>query len=418
MPPYDLDHRLVVGVSSSALFDLSTSQRVFDEQGIDAYRAYQDKYRDRMLRPGVAFEFVQRLLSLNDLSPAAGDPLVEVFVLSKNDPSTGLRVMSSVAAHGLPISRAIFTQGVAPYAYIPALNISLFLSGDAGDVRAATTLGHPAGQVLGSAAVGQGASSGPTAPRTSGARVAPGDAPVAVEPAVEATTPVGDVTAQDASPTWVDADEVKELRVAFDFDGVLADDSAERIFQSGGLEQFHQYESARKITEHHAGPILPFLRALSTIQRREEERVAEDPGYRPRVRVSIVTARSAPSHERAVNTLRSWGVTVNDAFFLGGADKGRVLRVLRPHIFFDDQRGHLDPVAREVASVLVPYGVTNEAQVVAHLAPGTAAASAAEAAAPAGAPSAPDETMPDETAPDGAAPDGAAPDAPALVPAG
>lgn len=344
MPPYDLDHRLVVGVSSSALFDLSTSQRVFDEQGIDAYRAYQDKYRDRMLRPGVAFEFVQRLLSLNDLSPAAGDPLVEVFILSKNDPSTGLRVMSSVAAHGLPISRAIFTQGVAPYAYIPALNISLFLSGDAGDVRAATTLGHPAGQVLGSAAVGHVAPPGPTAPRTSGARVAPGDAPVAVETAVEAAAEAG------------------ELRVAFDFDGVLADDSAERIFQSGGLEQFHQYESARKITEHHAGPILPFLRALSTIQRREEERVAEDPGYRPRVRVSIVTARSAPSHERAVNTLRSWGVTVNDAFFLGGADKGRVLRVLRPHIFFDDQRGHLDPVAREVASVLVPYGVTNEAQ--------------------------------------------------------
>ncbi|MGW6006946.1 5'-nucleotidase [Oerskovia enterophila] len=391
MPPYDLDHRLVVGVSSSALFDLSTSQRVFDEQGIDAYRAYQDTYRDRMLRPGVAFEFVQRLLSLNDLSPAAGDPLVEVFILSKNDPSTGLRVMSSVAAHGLPISRAIFTQGVAPYAYIPALNISLFLSGDAGDVRAATTLGHPAGQVLGSAAVGHVAPPGPTAPRTSGARGAPGDAPVAVEPAVEGAADAG------------------ELRVAFDFDGVLADDSAERIFQSGGLEQFHQYESARKITEHHAGPILPFLRALSTIQRREEERVAEDPGYRPRVRVSIVTARSAPSHERAVNTLRSWGVTVNDAFFLGGADKGRVLRVLRPHIFFDDQRGHLDPVAREVASVLVPYGVTNEAP-VASPAPGADAAEAsapvapAGAALPAGAPAVPDET--------------AAPDAPALVPAG
>ncbi|WP_322788308.1 5'-nucleotidase, partial [Oerskovia enterophila] len=358
VPPYDLDHRLVVGVASSALFDLSTSQRVFDEQGIDAYRAYQDRYRDRMLRPGVAFEFVQRLLSLNDLSPAAGDPLVEVFILSKNDPSTGLRVMSSVEAHGLPISRAIFTQGVAPYAYIPALNISLFLSGDAGDVRTATTLGHPAGQVLGSAAVGRGASSGPTAQRTSGARVALGDAPVAVEPAVEGAV-MGDATADISAEIATDA-EVGELRVAFDFDGVLADDSAERIFQSGGLAQFHQYESARKITEHHAGPILPFLRALSTIQRREEQRVAEDPGYRPRVRVSIVTARSAPSHERAVNTLRSWGVTVNDAFFLGGADKGRVLRVLRPHIFFDDQRGHLDPVAREVASVLVPYGVTNE----------------------------------------------------------
>ncbi|MBD7996997.1 5'-nucleotidase [Oerskovia gallyi] len=339
MPPYDLDHRLVVGVSSSALFDLSDSQRVFDEQGIDAYRGYQDEHLDRTLRPGVAFEFVQRLLSLNDLSPSAQDPLVEVFVLSKNDPTTGLRVMSSVAAHGLPISRSIFTQGLAPYAYIPALNISLFLSGDARDVRTATLLGHPAGQVLGSAAVGHVAAAGPTAERTSGVPVASGESP----------GEDSDGAADDGA-----------LRVAFDFDGVLADDSAERIFQSDGLEQFHRYESARKVTEHHAGPILPFLRALSTIQRREEERVVEDPTYRPRVRVSIVTARSAPSHERAVNTLRSWGVTVNDAFFMGGADKGRVLRVLRPHIFFDDQRGHLDPVAREVASVLVPYGVTNE----------------------------------------------------------
>ena len=372
MPPYDLDHRLVVGVSSSALFDLSDSQRVFDEQGIDAYRAYQDEHLDRTLRPGVAFEFVQRLLSLNDLSPSAQDPLVEVFVLSKNDPTTGLRVMSSVAAHGLPISRSIFTQGVAPYAYIPALNISLFLSGDAGDVRTATGLGYPAGQVLGSAAVGHLAAAGPTAQSTPGALVAPGGGP-------------------DSTP---DA----ELRVAFDFDGVLADDSAERIFQTDGLEQFHRYESARKVTEHHAGPILPFLRGLSTIQRREEERVAEDPTYRPRVRVSIVTARSAPSHERAVNTLRSWGVTVNDAFFLGGAEKGRVLRVLRPHIFFDDQRGHLDPVAREVTSVLVPYGVTNE----------EAALAAPDAPAP-------DAPVPDAQAPDGGAPAAAPVPAPAPV---
>jgi 5'-nucleotidase len=348
VPPYDLDSRLVVGVSSSALFDLADSQRVFDEEGINAYRAYQDEYRERPLRPGVAFDFVRRLLSLNDLSPSAQDPLVEVFVLSKNDPSTGLRVMASVEHHGLPISRAIFTQGLAPYAYIPALNISLFLSGDEGDVRTATTLGHPAGQVLGSAAVGRGAARGPTAQREPGAPVTVGRAPDSAS-----------VTPGGATGGPEDPDD-GALRVAFDFDGVLADDSAERVYQSAGIEKFHQYESARKVTEHHAGPILPFLRALSTIQRREEERVAEDPAYRPRVRVSIVTARSAPSHERAVNTLRTWGVTVNDAFFLGGAEKGRVLRVLRPHIFFDDQRGHLDPVAREVASVLVPYGVTNE----------------------------------------------------------
>jgi 5'-nucleotidase len=391
VPPYDLDNRLVVGVSSSALFDLSDSQRVFDEEGIDAYRAYQDEFRERPLRPGVAFDFVQRLLSLNDLSPSAQDPLVEVFVLSKNDPSTGLRVMSSVAHHDLPISRAIFTQGLAPYAYIPALNISLFLSGDERDVRTATTLGHPAGQVLGSAAVGR-AAPGPTTERVSGA-------PVTLGGPRGGTHPIPGGASRGS-----DHPDDGSLRVAFDFDGVLADDSAERVYQSAGSEQFHQYESARKVTQHHAGPILPFLRALSTIQRREEERVAADPAYRPRVRVSIVTARSAPSHERAVNTLRSWGVTVNDAFFLGGAEKGRVLRVLRPHIFFDDQRGHLDPVAREVASVLVPYGVTNE--------PPAAAAPPREVAADAPTPGV---TPAEAHAPGAPRPDGGAPDEPAPV---
>ncbi|MHA7135556.1 5'-nucleotidase [Oerskovia turbata] len=399
MPPYDLDNRLVVGVSSSALFDLSDSQRVFDDEGIDAYRAYQDEFRERPLRPGVAFDFVRRLLSLNDLSPSAQDPLVEVFVLSKNDPSTGLRVMSSVAHHGLPISRAIFTQGLAPYAYIPALNISLFLSGDEGDVRTATTLGHPAGQVLGSAAVGR-ADPGPTAERVSGAPVTPGG----TRGGARGTLGEPGRAAAGGDAAVGDDPDDGSLRVAFDFDGVLADDSAERVYQSAGIEQFHQYESARKVTEHHAGPILPFLRALSTIQRREEERVASDPAYRPRVRVSIVTARSAPSHERAVNTLRSWGVTVNDAFFLGGAEKGRVLRVLRPHIFFDDQRGHLDPVAREVASVLVPYGVTNE----------TPAAADPAHEVPADAPTAV-VTEEEARAPGEPWPDGGAPDEPAPV---
>lgn len=311
--PYELEHRLVVGVASSALFDLTDSHAAFLE-GLEAYQTYQEKHEEVPLRPGVAFPFVKRLLDLNDLS--AGDPLVEVIVLSKNDPITGLRVMSSVAHHGLPISRAIFTEGQSPHRYMAELNMSLFLSGSRTDVESAISLGFPAGVVLG-------------------------------------WTAVDDSTADD-SPS--------ELRVAFDFDGVLADDEAEKVFQSKGLEAFHMSERANRVAPHNPGPLHSFIIALKGIQEVERRRAIDNPDYIPRVRVSIVTARNAPAHERAVTTLRDWGVRVHDAFFLGGISKDRILRVLRPHIFFDDQRTHLEPVQDVVGCVLVPYGIANASE--------------------------------------------------------
>jgi len=313
--PYDLDSRLVIGVASSALFDLTESHEAF-KRGIAAYRKFQEAHEDVPLEPGVAFPFIQRLLALNDIAPA-GDPFVEVFVLSRNDPVTGLRVMSSLEHHGLPMTRAIFTEGQAPYPYMEELNMSLFLSGNRADVDDAMALGFPSGLVLGTAAVG--------------------------------------------TDTSVDGG-LGELRVAFDFDGVLADDASEAVNQSEGLPAFQHLESTKKFTPHNPGPLHRFVQALSRIQRTEKEHAADNADYVPRVRVSIVTARNAPAHARAVNTLREWELIVNDAFFLGGVEKAKILRVLRPHIFFDDQRGHLDPIQDAVASVLVPYGVMNAAQ--------------------------------------------------------
>lgn len=186
--PYELSNRLVVGVASSALFDLAVSDAYFLANGEQAYREYQEEHLDDVLGPGVAFSFIRRLLGLNDLRDAA-NPLVEVIVLSKNDPSTGLRVMRSIQTHGLSISRALFMQGKSPYEYIDALDMSLFLSGNDGDVRSAMALGFPAGLVLESASV--------------------------------------------------DDDDGGALRVAFDFDGVVADDEAERVYQGpGGMVAF------------------------------------------------------------------------------------------------------------------------------------------------------------------------------------
>ncbi|MFI6611928.1 5'-nucleotidase [Streptomyces sp. NPDC050507] len=309
MPPYELANRLVIGIASSALFDLAEADDVFRSEGEDAYRAYQEAHLDSTLEKGVAFSFIRRLLSLNDLNPA-NDPLVEVMVLSRNDPDTGLRVMRSIAAYKLEISRAIFMQGRSPYHFMPALNMSLFLSANEDDVREAVAQGLPAGRVLGPAAA-------------------------------------DDTTDRD-------------LRIAFDFDGVLADDSSEQIYQSDGIERFRSHETVNAATPHDSGPLRGFLASINRIQHREREQLAKDETYKIRVHVSLVTARNAPAHERAVRSLKEWGLMVNDAFFLGGIEKSAIMSVLKPHIFFDDQVGHLAGTSGSTPSVHVPFGKINE----------------------------------------------------------
>ncbi len=304
---FDLSNRLVIGLASSALFDLTESDQVFRKEGEQQYRIYQREHQNDPLRPGVAFPFVRRLLSLNDLSP--DDPPVEVVLLSHNDPDTGLRVLKSIEHHQLGMTRAVFLQGKNPYEYIPAFNISLFLSGNEDDVRQASNAGHPAGLVLHSQAAD-------------------------------------------------DLDD-DELRLAFDFDGVVADDESESVFHSGDLESFKEHELKHVDVPHNPGPLKAFLEKISRIQRLEQEKAELDPSYQLKLRVAIVTARSAPAHERVINTMRSWDIMVNDAFFMGGIEKGRVLEVLKPHIFFDDQRLHLEPTSSVLPSVHIPFGVRN-----------------------------------------------------------
>lgn len=307
--PYELKDRLVVGVASSAMFDLTESDKVFRTDGEEKYRKYQEDNKTVPLAPGIAFSFIKRLLSLNDLSAEGAGPLIEVVLLSRNDPDTGLRVMNSIQHHGLSITRAIFQQGLSPYAYINALSISLFLSSNKSDVLEAIAKDLPAGYVMDS--------------------------------------------------KKIDDPNDDTLRIAFDFDGVLADDASETVMQQGNLEQFHNHETANVMEPHGGGPLKNFLVRISKIQRAEEDRRRIDPKYKNRLRVSIVTARNAPSHERAINTLKSWGVMANDAFFLGGVEKKLVLDVLQPHIFFDDQSGHLATASEVAPSVHIPFGITN-----------------------------------------------------------
>ena len=305
--PYPIEQKLVIAVASSALFDLSESDKVFREQGEKAYRQYQQEHLHTPLGKGVAFPFVRRFLSINQKFPEQCP--VEVVLLSRNSAITGKRVFHSIAHHQLDITRAAFLEGKSPYAYIPAFNASLFLSADEGDVSQAVDYGHPAGTVL-------------------------------------PTQVVDD---------WGDT----ELRIAFDFDGVIADDASEKVYKDGSLEDFQKHETSQSHVPHTAGPLANLFRKLSHLQRLEDTAVDADPEYERVLRTAIVTARNAPSHARVITTLEHWGVNANEVFFLGGMKKDRILNVLKPHMFFDDQRSHLESEAGDIPMVHIPFGVAN-----------------------------------------------------------
>lgn len=305
---YELEKRLVIGLSSSALFDLDESDQVFRTLGESQYREYQSSKQDEPLKKGVAFHFIEKLLSINEINKK--DPPIEVILLSRNDPYTGLRVMNSIEFYGINITRALFLQGKAPYNYIDALSIDLFLSANSTDVNQAIMAGYAAGQIL-------------------------------------------------KSNTYNYSYDDNELRVALDFDGVIADDESEKVYASQGMEAFHSYEMDHVNDVHNKGPLAKFLKKLSELYKMEQIYFEAHSDYTPKLRISIVTARNAPSHKRVINTLRDWDVNINEAFFLGGIDKGKILKVLNPHIFFDDQKVHLDKTVDISPSVHIPFGIRN-----------------------------------------------------------
>lgn len=291
--------KLVVAISSRALFDLDESHQIFEQGGEEAYTRYQIEREEVPLEPGVAFPLALKLLALN----LADEPRVEVILLSRNSADTGLRVFNSVRHHGLAISRAAFTRGDSPYRYLRDFGAQLFLSASPDDVRHALDAGIAAATILPSAA--------------------------GMEP----------------SP---------QLRIAFDGDAVLFSDEAERIYQQQGLEAFTASEVAARETPLPGGPFKPFLAALHRIQQAYPE------GAGP-IRTALVTARAAPAHERVIRTLRSWNIRIDEALFLGGMGKGTFLKSFGADIFFDDQRGHCESARdHEVATGHVPYGIKNE----------------------------------------------------------
>lgn len=294
-----LEGKLVVALSSRALFDLEEENRVF-EVGNDAdYMALQLQRLDVPARLGVAFPLVKKLLAFND----GGEHRVEVVILSRNDPVSGLRVFRSAQAAGLPLERGVFTRGQPPYHYLAPLGAHLFLSAFEADVCGALAAGVPA------------------------ARVYP--------------------------QSFIDADRhPAEVRIAFDGDAVLFSDEAERVFKSKGLAAFQSHEVSHAGRPLPDGPFKPLLVALHRLQ-------AASAALPMRIRTALVTARSAPAHERAVRTLMDWNIAVDEAMFLGGLEKGPFLREFQPDFFFDDQPAHCESGALAGPTGHVVSGIAN-----------------------------------------------------------
>lgn len=290
--------KLVVAISSRALFDLEESHRVFVDQGLEAYSHYQIEHEEDLLSPGVAFALVKKLSRLNKPKHVK---YVEVILLSHNSADTGLRIFNSIQHYGLGIERAAFTNGAAPWRYVEPFSADLFLSAEPADVVQALDMGYAAAAIV---------------------------------------------------PSRAQGDEREDLRIAFDGDAVLFSDEAERVYQEQGLEAFARSEQAQAREPLSGGPFKKFLAALQQIQ-------AEYAPEQSPIRTALVTARSAPAHERVIRTLRAWNIRIDEALFLGGLPKGAFLKTFGADIFFDDQKGHVEAAASYVATGHVPHGIIN-----------------------------------------------------------
>ena len=299
----DLSRTLVVGVSSRALFDLEYENKIYESQGFPLFSEHQRSHEPTVLKRGTAFPLVEALLRLNTND---SERKVEVVLMSRNHPDAALRVFNSITHYGLDVTRAALTGGTPVARYLDSFKVDLFLSAFDEDVQAAANEGFAAGKIYG-------------VPETSAAAI-------------------------------------DHIRVAFDGDCVLFSNEAQQIFDTAGIGAFREHERTNAQRPLPPGPFAKLIKTLAAIQ-------GPDLEHSP-VQIALVTSRDAPAHERAIRTMRVWGVRLDQAFFLGGLPKEGVLEAFQPHIFFDDQALYCEAAAPYVPTAQVlPQSVTDEMQV-------------------------------------------------------
>ena len=286
---------LKIGITSRALFDLDSSHLIFMNNGLEAYKEHQIVKEDCPLEPGQAFSLVRKLLNLN--TKFSGKKLVEVFLLSRNTADTGLRIFNSIQHHGLDIRKAAFCGGNSPHIYAKSFGAHLFLSTEFEDCKSSINSGIASARVM---------------------------------------------------PSRFSKVDNEILKVAFDGDSVIFSEESQKIFDKSGLEAFNKNEKNLADNPLSGGPFKSFLRELYKVQQ-------IFPKDECPIRIALVTARSAPSHERVIKTLREWKIRVDESLFLGGMDKTSFLKDFGADIFFDDQIENCKSASLQVPTGQVIY---------------------------------------------------------------
>ncbi|MCK5818258.1 MAG: 5'-nucleotidase [Psychromonas sp.] len=306
----ELNETLVVGISATALFDLSRSDKNFSEKSTLDHDAAIDEYRKEMLEKendplddGTGMPLVKSLLKLNKHLPPDDDtPIVEVVVISRNSPETGIKILKEIRRRQLPITRSAFIAGEQSTMYLEAFYVDLFLTTNQQDAQIVT------------------------------------DSNVCAAALVKAPP-------KNAKPL-----DEKQVRFAFDADAVLFNEESEIINKQQGLEKFKIHENENQDIPLSKGPYANLLKKLSKIKERLPSRIESSP-----IKLAIMTARNSPAEMRVLKTLRAWDIYIDQAFFLGGLEKSRFLKAFNPHIFFDDQDPHLEPAAIDIPCAKVLY---------------------------------------------------------------
>lgn len=293
---YDLDKKLVIAISSRALFNLEEESKIFEKSGLDEYYKYQIEHEDITLQKGTGFRLVKNLLKINEDFPT--DKQVEVIIISRNNAATSLRITKSIDQYKLDIQRSAWSGGNDISKYLKPFKVDLFLSANENDVQDAINMG------------------------VASARILPFD------------------NASDV--------ESNQVRIAFDGDAVLFSEDSEIVYKTQGLEAFLEFELQHASDPLKAGPFAKLLRVISNIQ-------SKYPEEKTPIRTALITARNSPAHERVIRTLNAWNVRLDEAFFLGGVDKYEVVNAFGADIFFDDQDVHLETTSKTSPSAKVPY---------------------------------------------------------------
>ncbi len=292
---YDLKKKLVIAISSRALFDLEDENKVFEKKGLEKYYRYQIKNENTLLKRGAAFDFVKNILRINR---HFDDKLIEVIILSRNNAATGLRIKNSIDKYKLNIERAGWTAGTPISNYLNAFDVDLFLSAHEEDVQSAINAGIAAARII--------------------------------------------------PKKYKKKSRKKDVRIAFDGDAVLFSDESEKIYKKHGLDAFIDHEKKNAKNPLPKGPFAKLLKVISQIQKKF-------PMEKAPIKTSLITARDFATFERVIRTFDAWDVRVDEAFFLGGVEKRRVVKSYKADIFFDDQDVHLEKTSHKTPSAKVPY---------------------------------------------------------------